>query len=151
MKSKAVLLSLVAVLTLSACGGVDPNSPAGKRQAAFQEILKVSENLTGMFRGRINYDADKFRAGATELERLSHTPWQYFPKVQEGEQGRASDEIWQRQEQFHELARDFEAASLALMHSADAEPETQRRAEQEKAMQRVEDSCKACHQVFRSY
>lgn len=149
MKSKAVLFSLVAVLALSACGGVDPNSPAGKRQAAFQEILKVSEDLSGMFRGRINYDAERFRAGATELERLSHTPWQYFPTVQEGEQGRASDAIWQRQEQFHELARDFEAASAALLSSADAEPESERRAAQEKAMQRVEDSCKACHQLFR--
>jgi cytochrome c556 len=42
---------LLACLTLSACGGVDPNSPLGQRKAIFKQMLKTGEDLGGMLRG----------------------------------------------------------------------------------------------------
>ena len=51
---RSVLLAVV--MSLAACGGVDPNSPLGKRTAIFKEMLNVSEDLGGMLRGRIAYD-----------------------------------------------------------------------------------------------
>ncbi|MFN9527457.1 MAG: c-type cytochrome [Pseudomonadaceae bacterium] len=149
MTLKKLLLLTCVCLTLAACGGVDPNSPLGKRQAAFKEMLKVSEDLGGMLRGRIPYDESAFISGAGELERLSHEPWQHFPEVADDERSKANAEVWQRQEQFQKMARDLEQATAALVQATTAPP--LRRSELEPAVQAVEDSCEACHKAFRAY
>lgn len=145
---KFLLLTCVCAI-LAACGGVDPDSPLGKRQALFKEMLKVSEDLGGMLRGRIPYDEAGFIAGAAELDRLSREPWQHFPAVADDERSKANPEVWQRQEQFQKTARDLEQATAALVQATTAPP--LRRAELEPAVQAVEDSCEACHKAFRAY
>lgn len=145
---KFLLLTCVCAI-LAACGGVDPDSPLGKRQALFKEMLKVSEDLGGMLRGRIPYDEAGFITGAAELDRLSREPWQHFPAVADDERSKANPEVWQRQEQFQKMARELEQATAALVQATTAPP--LRRAEQEPAMQAVEDSCEACHKAFRAY
>ena len=143
------LVGIAACMALAGCGGVDPDSPLGKRQAAFNEMLKVSENLGGMLRGRLPYDEAKFIAGAVELERLSHEPWQHFPDVRDDERSKANDELWQRQEQFQKMAADLELATAALVARTTEQPLT--RSALEPAMRAVEDSCQACHDEFRVY
>ena len=54
MKRKTLFL-IVLALALSGCGGVDPNSPQGQRQSIFKQMLKVSEDLGGMLRGRLAF------------------------------------------------------------------------------------------------
>lgn len=144
------LLCLVMVLTLSACGGVDPNSPQGQRQTIFKQMLKVSEDLGGMLRGRIAFKEERFVAGAAELDRLTRTPWQHFPQVrEEGGESRAKDEVWQRQERFQQLAREMEAHTAALLAATASRPLNS--AALAVPMQRVEDGCKACHEEFRAF
>lgn len=149
MTMKKFLLVACACLTLAACGGVDPNSPLGKRQALFKQMLKVSEDLGGMLRGRIPYDEAAFIAGAAKLDTLSREPWQHFPQVRDDERSQASDEVWQRQERFQQMARDLEASTAALVQVTTAPPLS--RSALEPAVQRVEDSCEACHKTFRAY
>ena len=60
---------LAIVLSLAACGGVDPDSPLGKRKAVFKKMLNVSEDLGGMLRGRIAYNEQLFAELAVELGR----------------------------------------------------------------------------------
>ncbi len=143
------LLLVCACMALAACGGVDPNSPLGKRQALFKEMLKVSEDLGGMLRGRIPYDEAGFITGAAELDRLSREPWQHFPQVRDDERSKANPEVWERQEQFQKMARDLEQTTAALVQATSALP--LRRSELEPAVQAVEDSCEACHKAFRAY
>ena len=143
------LLLVCACMALAACGGVDPNSPLGKRQALFKEMLKVSEDLGGMLRGRIPYDEAGFITGAAELDRLSREPWQHFPQVRDDERSKANPEVWERQEQFQKMARDLEQTTAALVQATSAPP--LRRSELEPAVQAVEDSCEACHKAFRAY
>jgi len=143
------LLLVCACMALAACGGVDPNSPLGKRQALFKEMLKVSEDLGGMLRGRIPYDEAGFITGAAELGRLSREPWQHFPQVRDDERSKANPEVWERQEQFQKMARDLEQTTAALVQATSAPP--LRRSELEPAVQAVEDSCGACHKAFRAY
>ena len=143
------LLLVCACMALAACGGVDPNSPLGKRQALFKEMLKVSEDLGGMLRGRIPYDEAGFITGAAELGRLSREPWQHFPQVRDDERSKANPEVWERQEQFQKMARDLEQTTAALVQATSAPP--LRRSELEPAVQAVEDSCEACHKAFRAY
>lgn len=149
MKLKSLSL-LVLALALSACDGVDPNSPQGQRQAIFKQMLKVSEDLGGMLRGRVAFKEQRFVQGAAELDQLARTPWQHFPQVkEEGGETRAKDEVWQRQARFQELARAMEASTAALVTATVARP---LQAEALSApMQRVEDSCKACHEEFRAF
>lgn len=149
MKLKSLSL-LVLALALSACGGVDPNSPQGQRQTIFKQMLKVSEELGGMLRGRVPFKEQRFVQGAAELNQLTRTPWQHFPQIkEEGGESRAKDEVWQRQARFQELARAMEASTAALVTATVARP---LQAEALSApMQRVEGSCKACHEEFRAF
>ncbi|VXA92787.1 Cytochrome C [Pseudomonas sp. 8BK] len=149
MKSRYLLVPLLA-LTLAACGGVDPNSPQGQRQTIFKQMLKVSEDLGGMLRGRIPFNEQRFVSGVAELDQLTRTPWQHFPQArEEGEESRAKDDVWQRQARFQELARAMEASTAALLAATATQP---LKPEALTApVQRVEDSCKACHEEFRAF
>ncbi|WP_339462539.1 c-type cytochrome [Pseudomonas sp. EA_105y_Pfl2_R69] len=149
MKFKTLSLVVLA-LAVSGCGGVDPNSPQGQRQTIFKQMLKVSEDLGGMLRGRIAFKEQAFVEGAVELDQLTRTPWQHFPQVrEEGDESRARDEVWQRQARFQELARAMEASTAALVAATAAHPLTPETLAA--PMQRVEDSCKACHEEFRAF
>ena len=148
MKSK-LLLGLLAVTLLAGCDRVDPNSPLGKRQALFEEMLRTSEDLGGMLRGRLSFNEQRFAEGATKLDELSRQPWQHFPQVREEARSSARDEVWQRQERFQQLARELEQATAALVLAV---AEVPLKADAVRApMQRVEDSCEGCHQEFRAY
>ena len=148
MKYPLVLLVL-AGLGLQGCDSVDPNSPLGKRQALFKEMLRTSEDLGGMLRGRLSFNEQRFAEGAAKLDELSRQPWQHFPQVREQERSSARDEVWQRQERFQELARALEADTAALVEVTTAGPVTAERVAP--AFQRVEDACEACHKEFRAY
>jgi len=144
------LFLLLAVLGLAACGGVDPNSPLGKRQAIFKDMLRTSEDLGGMLRGRLGFDARRFADGALRLDQLSRQPWQHFPQSGQAEADSvARDEVWQRQERFRQLAGELEQSTAALVAASTAQ--TLPPAGLAQPMQRVEDACEACHQEFRAY
>lgn len=144
-----LLLLCCALLMLAGCGGVDPNSPMGKRQAIFKQMLKVSENLGGMLRGRVPFDAQTFELQAQQLEQLSGQPWQHFPAVRDEGDTAAKAEVWQRQERFQELAQALQARTAELAQASQIKPLTAESIEPVQA--KVEAACKACHQEFRSH
>lgn len=149
MKSK-LLLAVLACTLIVGCNRVDPNSPLGKRQALFKAMLRTSEDLGGMLRGRLTFSEARFAEGASKLDELSHQPWQHFPQVQEGDEAsQARDEVWQRQERFQQLARELEAATGELRVAAQGkplQPETL-----VAPVDKIEAACKACHEEFRVY
>lgn len=145
----AVLFVALAAASLAGCGGVDPDSPLGKRQAIFKDMLKTSEELGGMLRGRVAFDGERFAAQALRLDELSRTPWQHFPQVRDEGDSRARDEVWQRQARFTELARALEAQTLALRQTAGISP--LKADALREPHQRVENACRACHEEFRAY
>ncbi|MDG9923166.1 MULTISPECIES: cytochrome c [unclassified Pseudomonas] len=149
MKSK-ILLAVLACTLLAACDRVDPDSPLGKRQALFKDMLRTSEDLGGMLRGRLPFNEQRFAEGAVRLDELSRQPWQHFPQVQEsGDDSHARDEVWQRQERFQQLARELEVATAELRSQVQIKP---LRAEALGApVAKVEAACKACHEEFRIY
>jgi cytochrome c556 len=149
MKSK-ILLAVLACTLLAACDRVDPDSPLGKRQALFKDMLRTSEDLGGMLRGRLPFNEQRFAEGSVRLDELSRQPWQHFPQVQEaGDDSRARDDVWQRQERFQQLARELEVATAELRSQAQVKP---LRAEALGApVAKVEAACKACHEEFRIY
>lgn len=149
MSVKRLTVVMLACLTLSACGGVDPDSPLGQRKALFKQMLKTSEDLGGMLRGRIPFDGPRFTEGAIKLDALSHEPWKHFPQVKESDQTNATDDVWQKQARFQDLARQLEAATGELVIASQVQP--YKASNLTPAVKKVEDSCSACHKEFRNH
>ncbi|MGZ0783400.1 c-type cytochrome [Pseudomonas saponiphila] len=149
MTLKRLSVVLLACLTLSACGGVDPNSPLGQRKAIFKQMLKTGEDLGGMLRGRIPFDGARFAEGAVKLDALSHEPWKHFPEVREEDHSSATDDVWRKQARFQELARSLEAATAELVTISQVQP--YKASNLGPAVQKVEDVCSACHKEFRNH
>lgn len=149
MTVKSLVMLLTAGLLLAGCDRIDPNSPLGQRKALFKQMLRTSEDLSGMLRGRLAFDEKRFAEGAARLDALSRQPWQHFPQAEQDDRSSARDEIWQRQERFQELVREMEASTAALLAATTATPLAPARLKA--PMQRVEDACEACHQEFRAY
>lgn len=146
---KRLTVLVLTCLTLAACGGVDPDSPLGQRKALFKQMLKTSEDLGGMLRGRIPFDGPRFTEGAAKLDALSHEPWKHFPQVKESDQTSATDDVWQKQARFQELARQLEAATGELVAVSQVQP--YKASILMPAVQKVEDTCSACHKEFRNH
>lgn len=104
-----------------------------------------------MLRGRLPFDAEKFRVGSAKLHQLADQPWQYFPSPKAGEEGedtRAKDEVWQRQQEFKAATQVFIDAMNRLQDNtrqATPTPDGVR-----KDFAAVEDACEACHKKFRA-
>lgn len=146
---KTVGLMLMACLTLSACGGEDPDTPLAQRKAIFKQMLKTSEDTGGMLRGRLPFDGPKFVAGAAKLDALSHEPWKHFPAVKEAGHTSAKDAVWERQARFQALARALEARTGELVVATQTLQLTP--ANMIPPMNNVEDACDACHREFRNH
>ncbi|TBU87665.1 c-type cytochrome [Phytopseudomonas dryadis] len=146
---RSIHLALLACLLLSACGGVDPDSPEGLRQSLFKQMLKTSEELGGMLRGRIRYDERRFAEGARHLDELASQPWQHFPQVDADQRSTARPEVWQQQAHFQQLADELESATAALLRVATQADVA--RGDLQAPLQRVESACKTCHESFRAY
>ncbi|NWE26391.1 c-type cytochrome [Pseudomonas gingeri] len=149
MTLKRLSVVVLASLTLAACGGIDPNSPLGQRKAIFKQMLKTSEDLGGMLRGRIPFDGPRFAEGASKLDGLSHEPWQHFPQVKETEHTSAKADVWQKQARFQELARSLEGATGQLVIASQLQP--YQASVLRPAVEKVEDACDACHKEFRDH
>lgn len=150
MMTSKILFAVLACTLIVGCDRVDPNSPLGQRQAIFKDMLKTSEDLGGMLRGRLMFNAERFTQGATHLDEISRQPWQHFPQVRENLDGsQARDEVWQRQERFQQLARELEASTAELRAAAQVQP--LRKPALVDPVAKVEAACRACHDEFRVY
>jgi len=146
---KRLTVVLLVGLSLAACERVDPNSPLGQRKAIFKQMLKTSEDMGGMLRGRLPFDAAKFAEGAARLDGLAHAPWQYFPQAKDEGDSNARAEVWERQARFQALARQLEGVTGELVGVIRTQP---LEAAQLKApMDSVEAACRACHSEFRNH
>jgi cytochrome c556 len=147
MNVQKLCIAILAILALSACGGVDPNSPLGQRKAIFKEMLKTSEDMNGMLNGRVAFDGQRFSDAAVKLDALAQEPWKHFPQVKEADHTSAKDDVWQKQERFQVLVSSLEAATGELKGVA-AKPTA---AVLAPSLSKVQAACEACHKEFRAY
>lgn len=146
LKKMMVLLSVLAV---SGCGGVDPDSPLGKRKVIFKEMLNLSEDLGGMLRGRIGFDEQAFVEKARRLDELSRQPWQHFDEEAKDSKSSAREGVWEQRERFMQLARELEGSTALLVQSAGQQPLNPDALGVRVDV--VEKACEGCHQEFRIY
>ncbi len=149
MTFKTLSVLALACLALSACGGVDPQSPLGQRKAIFKQMLHTSEDMNGMLLGRLPFDGPRFAASAVKLDQLAQQPWQHFPKVREEDHTAAKPEVWEKQARFQQLAQALEASTAELVVATRGQP--LQADGLDGPMQKVEGACKACHREFRDH
>ena len=142
-------LAILAALTLSACGNepadTHPNQPVTKRKAVFKQMLRTLEPMGMVVRKREEYDQQAFLASAQELKQLATQPWVHFTPDSNYPPTRAKPEVWQKSAEFTQAQEKLKAATEQLAKAAESgNLDTIR-----PALDKVEDSCKSCHQQFR--
>ena len=112
-------------------------------------MLKTSEDLSGMLKGRVAFDGQRFTDGAVKLDSLSHEPWKHFPAVKEDSNSSAKDDVWQKQARFQALASSLESVTGELVVASNEKP--YKASNLSPAVQKVQDACEACHKEFRDH
>lgn len=149
MTFKQCCIVLLVRLTLSACGGIDPDSPLGQRKAIFKQMLSTSEELSGMLKGRVPFNGPRFAEAAMQLDALAYQPWAHF-QVKDSDKTSATDAVWQQQARFESIGpRAGSSATGALVIASQQQPYSA--SHLTPAVQKVQDTCSACHKAFRNH
>jgi cytochrome c556 len=148
-KLASLLLLGFAASFLAACGheppDIRPGQPVAHRRAAFKEILRYFEPMGVMLR-EDRYDPVKFKSMLTEVMVRRDAPWQYFQPDTLYPPSHAKPEVWSQQEKFVQAKQAFMDATDKLAAVAG----TQDKTEAGRAYAAVMDSCKRCHDDFKT-
>ncbi|UAW98795.1 cytochrome c [Halopseudomonas nanhaiensis] len=145
----SLLMPVLLAGLLAGCSReADPDSPEGKRQAAFKQLLSHSEPMAGMLNGRIAFDPEAFAVHALALDEKAEAPWHFFPDPANSDQPTAVREsVWSDADGFAERIEQFQTATARLAEAAREgvdSPEDVR-----EPLQAVQQACKACHDGYR--
>lgn len=144
------LLLATLGLVLAGCGGgpADPDSPEGKRQAAFKQFLHHSEPMGGMLAGRLAFDGETFAADAEGLAQTADAPWQYFPEPGESRQRNAAlPAVWSDPAEWQRAIDQYRNAVTELVAITRQGVETPEQVAE--PMAAVQQGCRSCHEGFR--
>lgn len=149
MRKSLLLFAIGAGLTLAGCSNepqdTHPNQPVTKRKAIFKQMLRTLEPMGMVVRERGDYDRQAFLTGALELKQLATEPWVHFTPDSNYPPTRAKPEVWQKPADFTQAQQTLKEATEQLAKTAESGDMERIRP----ALNRVEDSCKSCHQQFR--
>lgn len=113
-----VFLVLVATAAASAEGGVR------QRQAMMKEIAEAMSQIDGMFRGQRPYDGSALATAAeTVRARAGDAMLVLFAEVPAGKASQARPEIWERPEEFANLAGHLERLAAMVAEAGIANPD----------------------------
>lgn len=143
-------LTLLAVLA-SACIALPAAAQFAKaedaikyRQSALFVMAQHFGRLGAMTKGDVAYDAATATANAGIVSQMATLPWAGFGKGYEG--GKARPEVWKEQAKFKEHQDKLITETSKLVASA----KTNNLDELKKQFIATGETCKACHDAFRS-
>ncbi len=143
------LVALVA-LALGGCNGeapdTHPDQPVTKRRAVFKDMVRTLEPMGMVARERKAYLAPEFLANAQALQKLAVQPWPLFTADSNYPPTHARPEVWTQAADFQLAQHTFTGRVDALVQAAQGQDLARIRA----AVNDVQQSCKACHDNFRS-
>jgi len=114
------------------------------RQSAMFLQSQHFGRIGAMASGRVPFDAAAATANAELVAQLSRLPWPAFGAGTEG--GKAKSDIWKEQAKFKELSDQLMAETDKLVVAAKANNLDALKAQ----FSATGDTCKACHDAFRS-
>jgi cytochrome c556 len=112
----------IAARTAFSENTVDP--VVGKRQDSMKAMANAAKTISGIFDGKLDYDAAAFKAAAEAIRRRSGSAMvDEFPVGSLGPPSAAKVDIGQSREEFAALARHLENLAAALSSAADRSPD----------------------------
>lgn len=147
-------MNRLASLTLAAAGAA-LSLPAIAQFAKSEDAIKYRQSamfiqnhhmsrLGAMASGRAPYDAASATSNAEVVAQISKLPWIGFGAGTEG--GKAKPEIWKEQAKFKELSDKLVSDTDKLLVASKAGNLDALKA----AVSAVGETCKSCHDTFRS-
>lgn len=145
MPSLNKFLLLFAVASLSPLA-IASDDPAHERHERMEEVGDAVGPIGGMLKGEVGFDAATVMANLMTIQEVTTGIDELFPEGSyvEGEK-RATQAVWTHRADFDQKLADF---NVALDAAIDAEP--QNVAELQPVFKNLIDTCKACHEDYRS-
>jgi cytochrome c556 len=147
MKSSALLALAAAIFALAlpaAAQFAKPEDAVKYRESAMFIQSQHLGRVAAMASGRVPYDAAAANAYAEVVAMISKLPWAGFGPGTEG--GKAKPDIWKEQAKFKELNERLMAETEKLAAATKAGNLDAVKA----AVASVGETCKTCHDTFRS-
>jgi len=147
MKSSALLALAAATFALAlpaAAQFAKPEDAVKYRESAMFIQSQHLGRVAAMASGRVPYDAAAATANAEVVAMISKLPWAGFGPGTEG--GKAKPDIWKEQAKFKELNERLMAETEKLAAATKAGNLDAVKA----AVSSVGETCKTCHDTFRS-
>ena len=149
MKLKHIFLGAVlSTLTLGASANTtfeDPNDAIEYRQAAFSMIRVQIGDMGDMLKGKVEFDAERFKHRANNAAALSKMPWEAFGAGTDKGDTSALPAIWSDNETFMKKAASFQQYADKLAVAA----QTGDKKLIAKAFGPWAKGCKDCHKSFK--
>jgi cytochrome c556 len=138
---------LASLALLGGCKGTDPNSPAGKRQAAYKQIGAANKALGKVLEAGQPNMMEAASQIATLKSNVALLPGLFPPGSgpESGEKTEAKAEIWTQPAQFAAELHGLTASVDALDAARATGDVTATRA----AYEAVGKTCKSCHSKFK--
>jgi cytochrome c556 len=136
-------------LLATACAPPPDNHPdkvLTKRVAIFKQFTRTLEPMALMVNERKPYDPVAFLQSAQDLAVLADKPWRYFPQDGNYPPTHALPAVWAEVGAFAQAQDKFKGATAKLLDAAKAQDIDRIRA----TFSEVTNSCKSCHDSFRS-
>lgn len=147
-RGAACLAGLLALALLA--GPADagrPEEAVDYRVGIFTGMRWHLKPMTEMVKGNRPYEAEAFAQHARRLDQLAAMPWEAFLEGTHNVRlTEAREAIWDNREDFRDKARRLQEATGGL---AEAVPAPSVGAVRKRVM-RVAESCKACHDEYKS-
>lgn len=157
--------TLAALTLLAACGGQNNNAqapaaadtasaaaPSGakasveQREKLMEGFKKQMGTMAKMVKGEAPYDAAAFQQAADALDADAGKPWEHYTPESAQEESDAKPEIWSKPDEFKKEIDKFTTAAAALKVAA----ASGKLDDVKKPFGDVGQSCKSCHDSFRS-
>jgi len=149
-KSFALALAATAALTLALPASAQfakPEDAIKYRQSALFVLGQHFGRIGAMVNGKAPYDARAAQADAEVVAALAALPWAAFgPGTDKAAPTKAKPEVWSEHAKFEEHAQKLQAEAPKLLAAAKTGNLDQLKA----AFGPTANSCKACHDNFRS-
>lgn len=117
---RAILFVLLGLVAAAASA----EEEVQQRQAMMKEIAAAMRQINGMFQGQRPYDGLALATAAeTVRARAGDTMLDLFAEGSAGEDSQARPEIWERPEEFAELAGHLEQLAAMLAEAGRANPD----------------------------
>ena len=122
--------STVVAGVLIACAGAAAMATAAtgsmieRRQETMKSMAMAARTIGDMFRGKLSYDANAFKAAAELIRtRSGQALLDDFPPGSTGDRSEAKTEIWAQWDEFQILADRLSVLGAALAADAEASPD----------------------------